>query len=153
MFSSDFVLEMLPLASVLISILASCIMLRIPIGQAVTFSTVTFVLSLFSLSPVALLIIGLNTVLHTRFLPELFTVGRIDSWNDWYKVVMFEETGSLGSELAFLLLFSIASVSLAVYLTSRILGWRLTGAIRFFSSVTLMSIVVFLVSISIFQGL
>ena len=153
MFSSDFILEMLPLASVLISILASCIMLGIPIGQAVTFSTVTFVLSLFSLSPVALLIIALNTMLHTRFLPELFTFRRMDSWNDWYKVVMSEETGSLGSELTLLLLFSLASVSLAVYLTSRILGWRLTRAIRFFSSVTLMSITVFLVSISIFQGL
>ena len=153
MFSFDLALEMLPLASVLISILLSCLMLRIPLGEGMIFGTVAFVLSLFCLSPVVLVVVALNAFVRVPFLPELFSFEKIISWNEWYQIVSFEAAGNVGLELSFLLVFIFLSFSVAVWLTSAVLGWRLPKGARFFSSVVLVSLAVFLVSISVFGRL
>ena len=153
MFSSDLALEMLPLASVVVSLLLSCLILRIPVGEGVTFSTVVFVFSLFCLSPIVLAAVALNTIVRIPFLPELFSFEKIISWNEWYQIVSFEAAGNVGLELCYLLVFIFLSFSVAVWLTSAILGWRLPKGARFFSSVVLVSLVIFLVSISVFGRL
>ena len=150
MFPSDLALELLPLVSVLISIMLSCVMLRIPFRDGGIFCTIALVLSLFCLSPLVLVIVALNTLIHVPFLPELFSFERIVSWNDWYQIVSFEQAGNVGFELSFLLVFTLLSLSVAVYLASTILGWRLPRGARFISSVVLVSSTIFIVSISAF---
>ena len=150
MSSPSLTLEILPLTSVIVSVLLSCLIWKTSLREGVIFSTTAFVLSFFSLSPVILAVIALNTLMRTPFLHELLSFRRIRSWIDWFQIVSFEDTGSVGLELTFLLTFTLLSVSLAVWLTSNILGWRLSRSIKFFSSVLLVSLTTFLLTISVF---
>ena len=153
MFSSDFALEILPLASVLISFLISCLVLRIPLREGIVFGAVTLFLSLFCLSPVVLLVVAINTLASTSFLPDSFSFAEISSWNNWYQTILFQENGGLSLELSHLLIFSFLSLSAAVYLASTILGWHLHRGVKLTSSVVLISAVISLASISVFGRL
>ena len=151
MSSPSLALEMLPLTSVIISVLLSCLIWKTSLREGIIFTTTAFVLSFFSLSPVVLAVIALNNLMRTPFLHELFSFRRIRSWIDWFQIVSFEDTGSIGLELTVLLTFTLLSVSLAVWLASNILSWRLSRSIKFFSSVLLLSLTTFLLTISVFR--
>ncbi len=144
MFSSELILEILPLASVMVSIILSCLIFRIPLGKGIPFSIIAFVLSLFCPSPFVIVIITLNTLTPTPFLPELFSFKKMNSWNEWYQLISFEGTGEGGFGLFYLSILSLISISLAVYLTSNILGWHLPKSVRFFSSIVITTLSIFL---------